>query len=297
MPDALPPNAEPSPPPSVPESTPVPASASAVTSTNADAPPTIPAANQNRGAQQPPAAEAIVDLRRDLVAFLDQELDPRRAAIIETKISLDPKIRAEADSLRRTWELLDFLPKPPEPSATFTSRTLEKIVPPLSKSAASTVASPSSSTNDDGSPAPASTTSDNGSKTSLSRRRLCPCPSSGPIVTTASTSVDGSQATSSVDSSASLSQRPLLSGSSASWPSRLGWLTAMFMALLAGYGGRHLWTASLGGPVRTPPQAEPAPFLESDASVVENLRWSRHIEDLEFLRELDQMELFGDEHF
>lgn len=64
----------------------------------------------------------------DLVAYLDGELTDEAARVLEAKLSLDPAVRAEADALRRTWELLDHLPRP-QPSARFTHRTLERLVP------------------------------------------------------------------------------------------------------------------------------------------------------------------------
>jgi anti-sigma factor RsiW len=62
----------------------------------------------------------------DLVAYLDGELDDDTARALEAKLSLDPGARAEAESLRKTWDLLEYLPQP-EPSASFTHRTLEKL--------------------------------------------------------------------------------------------------------------------------------------------------------------------------
>src|ERR1700676_3083783 len=66
--------------------------------------------------------------KADLVAFLDGELKGEAARALETKLSLDPTARAEAEALKRTWDLLDYLPKP-EPSPSFTKRTLEKLAP------------------------------------------------------------------------------------------------------------------------------------------------------------------------
>src|SRR5665213_3120308 len=66
--------------------------------------------------------------KADLVAFLDGELRGEAARALEAKISLNPAARAEAESLKRTWGLLDYLPKP-EPSPNFTHRTLEKMAP------------------------------------------------------------------------------------------------------------------------------------------------------------------------
>src|SRR5436190_8513813 len=67
--------------------------------------------------------------RENLVAYLDGELDEASAQALESKLSLDPVARAEADALRRTWELLDYLPKP-EPSSDFTNRTLSRLSVP-----------------------------------------------------------------------------------------------------------------------------------------------------------------------
>src|SRR5437870_7341936 len=62
----------------------------------------------------------------ELVAFLDGELDEDAARDFERRIGQDPELRAQADALKKTWELLDFLPQP-EPSPTFTTRTLDKV--------------------------------------------------------------------------------------------------------------------------------------------------------------------------
>jgi anti-sigma factor RsiW len=67
--------------------------------------------------------------RDDLSAFLDGEIDELgedKARAIETRMNLDPTVRAEADALRRTWDLLDYLPRP-EPSPSFTHRTLDRV--------------------------------------------------------------------------------------------------------------------------------------------------------------------------
>jgi anti-sigma factor RsiW len=65
--------------------------------------------------------------RADLVAYLDGELKGEAARQIETKLALNPDVRAEADALKRTWELLDFLPRS-EASADFAQRTVSQIV-------------------------------------------------------------------------------------------------------------------------------------------------------------------------
>lgn len=62
----------------------------------------------------------------DLVAFLDGELRGEVARKIEQRIIADPRVRAEAEVLKQTWDLLDFLPQP-EPSTHFTQQTLERL--------------------------------------------------------------------------------------------------------------------------------------------------------------------------
>jgi len=66
--------------------------------------------------------------RADLIAYLDGDpsLDRETAQRIQTRLSLDPILRAEADTLKRTWDLLDYLPRA-EPSPNFTHRTIDAV--------------------------------------------------------------------------------------------------------------------------------------------------------------------------
>jgi len=64
----------------------------------------------------------------DLVAYLDGELDGKARQAVEVKLSLDANVRTEAESLKKVWDLLDFLPKA-QPTASFTERTLERLAP------------------------------------------------------------------------------------------------------------------------------------------------------------------------
>lgn len=64
--------------------------------------------------------------RDNLVAYLDGELDAQSALTLEAKLQRDPRARAEAEQLKKTWEMLDFLPRPAVP-ASFTQQTLERI--------------------------------------------------------------------------------------------------------------------------------------------------------------------------
>ena len=64
--------------------------------------------------------------RATLVAYLDGELGEEEARHVEARISQDPAVRAEVESMKRTWELLDYLPRA-EPSPSFTHRTMSRI--------------------------------------------------------------------------------------------------------------------------------------------------------------------------
>ena len=66
------------------------------------------------------------DERAELVAYLDGELTEQAARGIEARLQRDPGVRAEAEALKQTWELLDYLPHR-EPSPSFTHRTVERI--------------------------------------------------------------------------------------------------------------------------------------------------------------------------
>jgi hypothetical protein len=73
----------------------------------------------------------------ELVAYLDGELDPTAARQVEARLATDPDARAKAAALKKTFDLLDYLPKP-EASPNFTTRTLDKL--PAVKSGSATPA-------------------------------------------------------------------------------------------------------------------------------------------------------------
>lgn len=79
----------------------------------------------------------------ELVAYLDGELDILDAQAVAAKISLNPALRAEADGLKRAWDVLDMLPKP-RPSVGFASKTVSHVVPviPAATAAATMAAMP-----------------------------------------------------------------------------------------------------------------------------------------------------------
>ncbi|MFO0877752.1 MAG: hypothetical protein U0840_10400 [Gemmataceae bacterium] len=157
--------------------------------------------------------------RADLIAYLDGELSGEAARAVEARISLDPHYRAEAESFKRTWEMLDFLPRK-EPSPSFTERTLSRI-----DSAPRPAAPP---------PLPVPTP-----------RRVWPW------------------------------QRLALGGA---------WVAALLLAGWLGYRGYYLCAA------REPGERE----LVRDLRIIENLRFYELVEDLEFLRQLDHPDLFGE---
>lgn len=64
--------------------------------------------------------------RENLVPYLDGELDESSTQALDAKLARSPEARQEADALKRTWELLDFLPKP-HASESFTNRTLDRL--------------------------------------------------------------------------------------------------------------------------------------------------------------------------
>ena len=77
-----------------------------------------------------PAGEAA---DADLIAYLDGELGGEDAARVEDRLALDPSARTKAEAYKKTFDLLDYLPRP-EPSPDFATRTLTKLQPAASAS-------------------------------------------------------------------------------------------------------------------------------------------------------------------
>lgn len=67
------------------------------------------------------------DERSNLVAYLDGELPDAQAQVIAAKLTQSMTARREAESLRKTWELLDLLDRP-QASEDFTARTLTQVI-------------------------------------------------------------------------------------------------------------------------------------------------------------------------
>jgi len=176
-------------------------------------------------ANQPPLSD---EERADLVAYLDGELTKQASLAIEAKLNTDPRMRAEVETLRRTWELLDHLPKP-EPTREFASRTLHRV---------STIRMPV--------PRP---------QTGVwkGERRWSP------------------------------------------WVFGTAWAASVLLAAVAGYGGVKLFTNRTGAP-KSGDSIEVEPQLVKDFRVIENQRLYVHADDLEFLRALQDPELFGEDN-
>jgi anti-sigma factor RsiW len=66
------------------------------------------------------------DDRATLSAYLDGELDDAAVQQVESRLSLDSEARAEYETLRETWSLLDYLPRATA-APDFTNRTLERL--------------------------------------------------------------------------------------------------------------------------------------------------------------------------
>jgi anti-sigma factor RsiW len=161
--------------------------------------------------------------RSELVAYLDGELDAEAARAVEARLNLDPRARTEAESLRTTWAMLDYLPRP-EPSAGFTSQTLERV------------------------------------------SALGPVPAQPPAPSRRRTLVF-----------------------------RLGWAAAVLLAAMIGFAGvrSHVRRERAAIPVTEPIDIDQQ--LVRDLRLIENKRLYEQVDDIDFLRKLDDADLFGDD--
>ncbi len=159
---------------------------------------------------QPPLDD---EEQTELVAYLDGELDAEAARVVEAKIHRDPEAQAEAEALRRTWDLLDFLPQA-QPSPSFTHRTLDRV----------SALRPTLKT------------------TLMPRRRR--------------------------------------------WGLGLGWAAAVLLVGAAGFAGMTFFY----------PKPSVDEDLIRDLRLIENKRYYDQVDDLDFLRELDHPELFGEDN-
>jgi hypothetical protein len=190
----------------------------------------------------PDAFDDHDDLTAELVAYLDGEQDQYASEQTGGKISLDPTIRAEADALKKTWDLLDYLPRP-EPSPDFTERTMSRVEPVVQT--APTLVTPARS----------------GTGTRVRA-------SSGDV----------------------LNQQPPRR-SRRNLAAAAGWLLAIAAAGVSGYFARSYFVEHR----QDMDQQEKDARILSQGGLLQNLRYYRHIDDLKFLIDLDNPELFGEE--
>lgn len=73
-----------------------------------------------------PQAKLTPEEHENLSAYLDHELDDAGAEAVTAALSRRPEVRQEAESLRKTWEMLDYLPRPQAPKS-FTEQTLTRL--------------------------------------------------------------------------------------------------------------------------------------------------------------------------
>ncbi len=80
----------------------------------------------NASAQPSTTAQLTEAEREKLIAYLDGELDEAAEHEVEVELGQRESIRQEADVLRKTWDLLDFLPKV-NPPPQFTAQTMQRL--------------------------------------------------------------------------------------------------------------------------------------------------------------------------
>lgn len=64
--------------------------------------------------------------REKLTAYLDGELGEDATEALVAELGRSPQLRTEAEELKKTWELLDYLPRPQAPE-NFTAKTLDRL--------------------------------------------------------------------------------------------------------------------------------------------------------------------------
>jgi len=172
------------------------------------------------------------ELTGDLVAYLDGELDRQGSEAVSARISLDATVRSEATALKKAWDLLDHLPRP-EPSPSFTERTLSRIEP-LRTSGMAPISPPAG-------------------RTSAAMTPLPPKPRRTRMLA--------------------------------------GWALMIAGAGIAGYFIRGLIVDQLD----LMDQSDKDRRILADQRLLQNMPAYRHVDDLNFLRSLDDPDLFGNE--
>jgi hypothetical protein len=203
----------------------------------------------------------------ELVAYLDGELEPAAARKVEARLAADDAARTKADELKKTFDLLDYLPKS-EPSPNFTTRTLEKIPAlPATKPAGS---QPVARTRTQSQPAP------------IDSNPNVPTPGASPAARSASRPMELTQRTLPLP----IQRR----ASAAVW-------AAMVLVAVSACGAIGYFAALMFHAPRS--TSDPNALLEelaaADQSVVEHLPLYAAIDDFDYLHELASPDFFGDE--
>jgi hypothetical protein len=81
---------------------------------------------RERLAMRPEQQRLTPHERANLVAYIDGELDDAQSRAIATKLAHSATARREIEALEKTWELLEYLPRP-KASEEFTARTLTQV--------------------------------------------------------------------------------------------------------------------------------------------------------------------------
>jgi hypothetical protein len=77
-------------------------------------------------ANRPEQLRLTPDERADLVAYIDGELPETHSRAISTKLTHSATARREVEMLQKTWEMLDYLPRP-ELTEQFSEKTVSHI--------------------------------------------------------------------------------------------------------------------------------------------------------------------------
>jgi hypothetical protein len=77
-------------------------------------------------ANKPEQLRLTPDERADLVAYVDGELPETHSRAISTKLTHSATARREVEMLQKTWEMLDYLPRP-EVTQEFSEKTVSHI--------------------------------------------------------------------------------------------------------------------------------------------------------------------------
>jgi anti-sigma factor RsiW len=83
--------------------------------------------NTSRFSRGPESQRLSPAERANLVAYIDGELNEAESRAIATKLTQSPVARREVEALERTWELLDYLPRP-KVTVDFAQRTCTEVI-------------------------------------------------------------------------------------------------------------------------------------------------------------------------